>query len=85
MKKTGFYHIRVSHDEEKVIETKAEKMGMSPGVFLRWLGLNAKVSVESVNVSPKRYKHYKQKKPHRKHDHESEESDHFQEGDFDEE
>ena len=47
--RNGKISVKVNQEEEKIIQDKAEKVGLQKASFLRYLGLNANVSVTLEN------------------------------------
>lgn len=48
MKKNFEIRVRVSAEEKEKIEHKAQELGVQPSVFLRMLGLSARITTKSL-------------------------------------
>jgi hypothetical protein len=59
-KKNDRIYIRLNKDQKEKIEKKAEKLGMSIGVYLRFLGLNVDYELNTKSVGQKLYSPYKE-------------------------
>ena len=52
-KKTHFIHVRISQEEEEVINRKADHLGMRISDYIRFISTEAEVEIKKINVARK--------------------------------